>query len=237
MTQLDRQFWSTSLLRTVGYGLLVLALLDIIATFVPSKFSDAQWEFQTVGSLVEPVPIPLLGLALVFYGDANNRKKWEKPILKLFSWAALSVALLFLLLIPLAFTSVGRLDYSKNLQVSNQSAEQLSQLQQLGEQIRTGTVQDINNLINHSNIPLYLPPVDANDPQKFKNQLLAEITQAKKGVQIQSEMSRAQNHMTLLKNSWKWSLGALISAILFIRLWQLSSWTRQHSKTSKSKKV
>ncbi|MBV8884283.1 MAG: HpsJ family protein [Chroococcidiopsidaceae cyanobacterium CP_BM_RX_35] len=235
MTQSDKEFSGSSLiLRTVGYGLLILALLDVVATFVPSKFTDPNWEFQTVGSLVEPVPIPLLGLVLVFYGAANNRRRWEKPVLKSFSWAALLVGLLFLLLIPLAITNIGRLDALKNLQVSDQSAQQLSQLQQLGDQVRTGTIQDINNLINHSSIQFYLPPLDAKDPQKFKNQILAEIAQAKKQVQIQAEMSKAQNHTMLLKNSLKWSLGALVSAVLFIRLWQLSSWTRKNSRSKKA---
>ncbi|MBV9386905.1 MAG: HpsJ family protein [Chroococcidiopsidaceae cyanobacterium CP_BM_ER_R8_30] len=234
MTQSDKQFWSSSILRPVGYGLLVLALLDVIATFVPSNFTDPNWEFQTIGSLVEPVPIPLLGLMLVLYGDANNRKKWEKPVLKLFSWAALLVGLLFLLLIPLAITDVGRLEAIKNVQVSNQSAHQLSQLQQLGEQVHTGTIQDISNLISHSSAPFYLPPIDVQDPQKFKNQVSAEITQAKKQVQIQAEMSKAQNHVALLKDALKWSLGALVSTVLFIRLWQVSSWTRQNGKSKKA---
>ena len=221
------------MIRTVGYGLLILALFDIVEIFVLPNFMNPNWEFQTVGSLVERVPIPLLGLMLVFHGEVNSRKKWEKPILKLFSWASLIAGVVFILLIPLALSDIGRLDVINNLEVSNQSAQQLAQLQQLGEQASQGTGEDVNSLATRFNIQLDLPSTVTKDPQKFKSQLLAEIAKAKRSVQTQAEISKMQNHITLLKNSLKWSLGAVVSAVLFVRLWQLSFWTRGDSRRRK----
>lgn len=68
---------SASLLRWVGYGLLVLALMDVVDILLPPQLMNPAWEFQTIGALVERVPVPLLGLALVFFDGISSRKNWE----------------------------------------------------------------------------------------------------------------------------------------------------------------
>ncbi|MBW4450206.1 MAG: HpsJ family protein [Spirirestis rafaelensis WJT71-NPBG6] len=50
---------SMSILRSLGYGLLLLAFFDIVEMFVPPNFMNPAWEFQTFGALVERVPVPL----------------------------------------------------------------------------------------------------------------------------------------------------------------------------------
>lgn len=86
---------SSSLFRLVGYGLLVLALFDFIHILIPLRLMNPMWEFQTTGALVERVPVPLLGLMLVFYGETSSRKRWESNLLKFLSWASLLIGLLF----------------------------------------------------------------------------------------------------------------------------------------------
>ena len=77
---------SMTIVRVLGYGLLLLALFDIIEMFIPPNFMNPAWEFQTIGALVERVPVPLIGLVLVFFGERHSRTKWEIPILKLLAW-------------------------------------------------------------------------------------------------------------------------------------------------------
>lgn len=68
MTRADSdQGQSIYRLRWVGYGLLLLALFDTIEVLTPPQFTNPAWEFQTIGALVERVPVPLLGLVLVFF--------------------------------------------------------------------------------------------------------------------------------------------------------------------------
>ena len=55
------------ILRWVGYGFLVLGLFDTIEIFIPAKFMNPSWEFQTFGALVERVTVPLIGFVLVFF--------------------------------------------------------------------------------------------------------------------------------------------------------------------------
>jgi hypothetical protein len=65
---------SMNIFRVLGYGLLLLALFDILEMFIPPGFMNPAWEFQTFGALVERVPVPLIGFVLVFYGEKYSRK-------------------------------------------------------------------------------------------------------------------------------------------------------------------
>jgi hypothetical protein len=73
----------------LGYGLLLSAFFDIVEMFVLPNFMNPAWEFKTFGALVERVPVPLIGLVLVFFEEKNSRSKWEFPILKLLQRIAL----------------------------------------------------------------------------------------------------------------------------------------------------
>lgn len=213
--------------RLVGYGLLMLALFDLIYILVPLQLMNPIWEFQTIGGLVERVPIPLLGLMLVFYGEGTSRKKWEIILLKLLSWASLLIGFLFLLLVPLLVVNTSRL----NNQVSSQVTQQLTQLQQLENQVSNGTPQDINELATRLNQGR---PVDIKDPQQLKSRLLSEITKAKNTIQPQTTAALADRRLALLKNAAKWLLGSLVSGVLFIYMWNTTRWARRGSRMRKS---
>ena len=63
---------SFSLLRMIGYILLVFSLIDYIGILIPPRLTDPPWEFQAMGRLVEHVWSPLLGLAFVFFYTPSN---------------------------------------------------------------------------------------------------------------------------------------------------------------------
>ncbi len=215
---------SSSLLRLVGYGLLVLALFDFVNILVPLRLMNPRWEMQTIGALVERVPVPLLGLMLVFYGETSFRKKWEIAFLKVLSWASLLVGVLFLLLIPLVVVNTVRIDKQITYQSSTQVSQQLSGLQQLENQVNKGTDKDINVLATRLNQGRQ---VDVKDPQELKSRLLSEISMAKKTIQPQTTAALADGRLALLKNSIKWLLGSLVSGVLFIYIWANTGWTRR----------
>ncbi|MEN8447532.1 MAG: HpsJ family protein, partial [Cyanobacteria bacterium J06555_13] len=54
---------SMKFMRTIGYGLLALSILDLVAMVVPFDFKNPVWEFQRFGELVERSAVPLIGLA------------------------------------------------------------------------------------------------------------------------------------------------------------------------------
>lgn len=212
--------WSTYLIRVVGYGLLVLALFDIMAILVPLRLMNPAWEFETIGSLVERVAVPLLGLLLVFYGERNFRRKWEYSFLKLLSWLCLLWGVLFILLIPFGISNTVRLYRQTNTQITTQYNQQQQGVTQLEQQLQIAKPQDVENFLRSQR-----RSSNGKNPQEIKQQLLAEVASAKQKLQTQYQEAKTSQSHSLLKKSVKWNFGALVSGVLFIYIWRFTRWT------------
>jgi len=215
------QLASITILRTLGYGLLVLTLFDIVDIFIPPNFMNSAWEFQTLGKLVERVPVPLIGFALVFYGELHSRSKWEFPMLKFLSWLTLLFTVLFILLIPLGIVNTLRLNNQSVAQINNLSSKQISQAEQVEKQLSQATPEQINNFSK-----LQGRTLDGKNPQEVKSQLLSEVSQAKEKIKNQAEATQSFQGLNLVKTSVKWNLGALVSGALFFMIWKGTHWAR-----------
>lgn len=226
MKELQNFEWpSTALFRVAGYGLLMLALFDYANVFIPSRFTNPVWEFQMMGELVEKSPVPLIGLVFVFYGKEDFRKDIEEYILRALSWACLAVGIAFLLLLPLGINNTLRLNTYNNIQINNQVAQRMAQLQQINNKLReASSEQDINNLFN--NLTRQGRPPDIKSPEELKSRLFSEISTAQNRIKTESETTRKNQRLALLKNSAKWNLGSIIAGILFIYVWKITNWAR-----------
>lgn len=211
-------------LRWVGYGLLVLSLFDTISVLTPPDFLNPVWELQTMGALVERVPVPLLGLALIFFGEEYDRTDWEEIVLKALSWITLLLALFFLLMLPLGIFNTLRVNSQNSQQITAQSQQQLTQLQQVQDRLTKGSPEELKTLASELN-RLGLP-VNTQQPEELKTQILSKIPQAKQQLETQVKTVQSNQRLALFKNAVKWILGALISSILFFILWRGTSWAR-----------
>ncbi|QSJ20748.1 HpsJ family protein [Nostoc sp. UHCC 0702] len=209
------------ILRILGYGLLLLALLDIIEMFIPPNFMNPAWEFQTFGGLIERVAVPLIGLVFVFYGERDLRRKWELLFVKILSWLTLVIAISFLLLIPLLVSNTIRINKQNSVQISNAVQQQILQAEQVQKQLNAATPEQINNLLKKQG-----RSIEGKKPEEIKNQILSEISQAKTQIETQSQNTRSSQKLNLIKSSVKWNLGALISGALFFSLWKATKWAR-----------
>lgn len=226
-------------LRWLGYAFLLFAFIDAISTFIPPNFAEPAWKLQIMGKLVETVVVPLLGFGLIFFGEFYDRKSFEKPLLTFMSWLSLLLAIAFLLLIPLGAigalqvdSQLARLDSNQiQQQVLRQAAPTLTQIQQLEAQLNKSGPEDIKKLGDQlSNLGITF---DTRDPEKAKADLLTRVNQlksqaqeqVKKQVQEQVQANETKR-LEVRKNALKWSIGALIAAVLFFFLWKSSRWAR-----------
>lgn len=220
----SEQSFSIYRLRWIGYGLLILSLIDTISILTPPQFLNPVWELQTIGALVERVPVPLLGLALIFFGEEYERQGLEELFLKFLSWICLLLALLFLLMLPLGIVNTIRVNNDNNKQITDRANQQLAQLQQVEERLNKGTPEDLKNL--GGELARLGVQTNTQDPQELKTQILSRITPAKESLQKQSQAVQSNQRLALLKNSVKWLLGALISSVLFFTIWRGTDWAR-----------
>lgn len=227
----DRLARSIILLRWVGYGLLIFFWIDTIETLTPLRFTNPGWEFQTMGTIIEQIALPLIGLALVFFGELNLRSQGELILVKALSWLSLLGAIVLFLLIPLGILNTVRIDRQSNEQITSQLNQQITQIQQVREQLTNATTREqMQTLISRLDTQGRAPQIDNLEQLgQIKKQLSEFIDQSENTVKTQAQTTQKDRRLTLLKSSVKWNLGALISGVLFTLLWQGTRWARNKS--------
>ncbi|MEA5620208.1 HpsJ family protein [Cronbergia sp. UHCC 0137] len=227
MNNLEGNYWRSNFqFRFVGYILLILALLEVMNILIPLRFTNSNWELQTVGALVEVTPVPLLGMVLVFIGGSDNRnKKVEVLVLRVLSWCCLLMGVLFILLLPLGINSSWRIDKQNNAQIISNSSQQLEQAKRVKDLLgKVTTDEDISRIFKSLNPTANTP--DLKNPQDVKKQILSQIERLETDVKNQSNAAKRSNRLKLIKSSVKWNLGSIICAFAFIWLWRTTRWAR-----------
>jgi len=222
---------STRLLHWLGYGLLLLAFFDLVELLYPPRFMNPAWEFQLMGQLVERVPVPLIGFALVFFGRQKAWARWESVLLKVLSWLTLLFAAIFFLFVPLGIFNTVRLDNASAKQIKTQleqGQKQIETLKDLGTQVKTPEQMEqlLSQLDNQGRAPEIR---NLEQFEQVKQQLSGSINKAEADIASQAKAARSNQRQTLLKSSVKWNLGALVSGALFVLLWQGTGWARDRS--------
>ncbi len=210
------------IVRAVGYGLIILTVLDWVSMLTPLNLMNPVWEFQTFGQIVERVPVPLIGLAMAFWGGFINRRRGEVGFLKLLSLLTLFLALVFYLLIPLMIANTMRLDKQNTTQIDNALKQQIAQVENFEQKIAQANREQINQLLRTQGIN----PSDKSLPQ-IKDELRSRVFQSKEQIKNQAQFTRNSRRMNLLKSSIKWNVGAVVAGTLFMYLWKATAWVRK----------
>jgi len=212
-------------LHLVGYALLLLALFDFAAILYPPDLTNPNWEFQTMGQLVERVPVPLLGFLLVFYRTQGQVNRREIHLLRLLSWLALLLGVLYLAMVPLGVLDTKRIYEQDKNQIREQVASQTDPIEQVESQLEQA--QSRSQIQTILNAIIEQGEVQVQDPQQAKQQFLEQLKQRKQTLQQQGTQARQQRKQELLEQSAKWNAGALLSGFILVWTWRLTRWVRQ----------
>jgi hypothetical protein len=208
------------LFRLAGYGLLILTLFDVASAFIWVPLNDRAWQFQTAGIFVEKSVVPLIGFVMAFYGNDEARKKREQLVLRLLSWISLLTGVFYLVLLVILFINVPGLSDSGQEQINAQYTPEITRLQQLQSQVEKAPTTQIEAFMKSNK------SVNITDPNVFKSKLLQDAATAEKNLQARATITKNNQRQGLIKNAVKWGLGALVSAVLFIRIWAATRWAR-----------
>ncbi len=211
-------------LRWIGYGFLLFALIDTIHILIMIRPSDPTWVLQTIGQFVERVVVPILGFALVFFGEYFGRRDIEKIGLRILSWLCMVLAVLFFLMVPPVLLQTFNINNQAQQQVDKQVEQRLGQLKQLEEQLNQSNPEQIKTLA--SQLGTLGVSVDPKNPDAVKAQIQSRIKIVRDQLKPQADGATAAQTSNLLKNAIKWSFGALVSGALFLYLWKSSKWAR-----------
>ncbi len=222
----QRQVFSSGILRLVGYGLLVMAVVDILFLLIPPQLMNPLWEFQTMGAIVERIPVTLLGIVLVYYGERSDRAPIEILILKGLSWLSMVAAILLLLMIPLNISNSYRIYHQQNATVNAQFVSQKDAIQQFKEQLNAANSKDEIGAILQQQAQQQVIIPDSVNTQKLKADILTNLQNNQDNITSQAQSFRAQKRSLLFKKCLRWNLGALIASILFFLIWKSTDWAR-----------
>jgi hypothetical protein len=208
------------LFRAVGYGLLLLTLFDVVSAIVPPQFSNPGWQFQTAGGFVERSAVPLIGFILVFYDDRDARKKRELLLLRLLSWIALLTGIFYLALVVVFFLTPQGLNDRAEAQVKAQIEPEINKQQQIQAQFEKAQPAQIEAFMKNNR-------VTGIDAPAFKAKMIQNAVLTEKNLKERMALTTSGQRLGLIKNAVKWALGAMVTGVLFIKIWAGTSWARQ----------
>lgn len=203
-----------------------MAGFDILQSLIPLGFTNPLWEMSAMSSLVERVPIPILGFLFIFWGEDQERKIWEEKLLKLLPWLCVSLGIIFLLMLPLTTINTWRINQANNLQVDQKLQQEQRQIIQLESQVNQVNLEQLIAIATQ--LKSVGMEINITQPQpQLKADILAQIVKAK--TQMPDRATALKNNQTfdLLKKSLKLFLGALISSVLYLQIWRSSSWIKE----------
>lgn len=211
--------------RWIGYGLLLFALVDVIEVLVPPQFTNASWELQAIGQLVERAPVPLIGMALVFYGEQLGRSLVEALLLRVLSWLSILLMVVFLLMVPLGVVNTVKLNTQTTKTIDDRVEQQFTQLDQIQQQVDKASPKDLENLAEQLR-RAGVPEIKSNDPEELKREVSTRVTAFKEGIKKQAAQERTNRSRSLFEKAVKWNIGAVITGVLFFAIWKTSRWAR-----------
>lgn len=210
-SELNQNKWlPIFVLRLIGYALLLLTLVDTLAMILPPKLFDPAWELETIGRLVGQAPVQLIGFALVIYGGLHFRQSLDQYCFRAVPLVAFFLGVCFCLMIPLGIQDSRRLgqDYQ---QAKATLAQQMTELRKVEQEFRNASASDVMAQAQKSQPQITLD----QKPEAIKAKVLAQLQSQQKT--LQNQMNRvAQQSLTLLKNTIKWLLGAVIASLSFL---------------------
>ena len=207
------------LFRFVGYGLLLLTLFDVVSAVIPPQFSSPGWQFQTAGGFVERSAVPLIGFILVFYDNHEARKKRELIVLRILSWIALLSGVFYFALVVVFFITPPTLNDISQKQVTAQYEPRIAQAKQIQTQLSKAEPAQIEALMKNNR-------VTGTTVEMFKSKVMQEAVTAEKNLTTQADLTNSSQRMALFKNAIKWGLGALVTGVIFVRIWAGTAWAR-----------
>ena len=214
-----------SILRYLGYGLLVFALLDVVVILYPPQFTNPDWELQVIGQIVERVPVPLIGLAFVFLGDTSQWKFPERLLLKALSFLSLAIAALFLFLVPLGIFDTMRILENNQEQISGETEQRVEQIEQIKNLVKDANPQQLSQIAQQ--LPNISQSIDADNPQQLREEILSRLEQQQTQIQEQATNTQSEGRSNLLQNAIKWITGAFLAAVLSAIIFIQTAWVRK----------
>lgn len=209
-------------IRIVGYGLLIMSLLDVTGILLRLQAINGPILFQTAGAILERIPVPILGFFLVLWGGTNLQPSLERSLVQILRWVSLLCGIAVLFTVPLILSTSLQLNAQINPTLTAQAKQQKQQLQSLEKQVSIASTQELDQLRQGWNQQPNQPDIET--PDAFKSAVLKDINQRRQSLQFQLNATEKGRRMDLMTNTVKWIITAIVGGFSLLYLWYLNGW-------------
>jgi len=216
--------------RILGGLLVLFYFIEAFASLWSLELRNPSSELRFTSSMVDRIPLGVLGLGLLFLHPRFIRRKVERFVLGGLAWVPLLLAGIQLLLIPMSMNSAARLfqisSYNLNLEVEDQAKKVRSVLDTT---LRLSEMEQ-QNMVNRYN---------AANPNKKPVELSAFIQNLKDEVQLQEKKINEQRQAVmgqqkkiLYGSQFGYLLRSGVGVAALFFLWRAIGWARQGGQKS-----
>ena len=221
------QFRSMGLVHIVGYGILLLSFVDVFTIVFPPRFMNPTWEFQAFGQCIERAPVLFLALVLIFFGEDNPRGNIERIFVRILSWFTLVLALACFILVPLGIFNTIRIDQTNEQRANFELSQQLSQLREVRGQIEeASSSEELRGLVSLLRSNSSSPLLDSEDLSQTQDRLFSVLKNREQLFIADNSRQISKQHRALVKQSFKWNFGAVITGTMLLLTWINTRWAR-----------
>jgi hypothetical protein len=220
---------SLSITNFIGYIILVLAFLDYAVILIPPQLFNPTWEFQTIGQFVEHSWAILLGLMFIFYRRHNDHIGGrELHFLAIISRLTLFVGIIYFLATPLLISDALRINNNNSTLVNQQLSLQLDRVQAFEAQLNQQSQAQLEQLIKSysQNQDRNQDKSKATSPEEFKAKILADVKAKEQLSKQQIQQTLKNRKINLVKNTFKWALGTILTGFSLLFIWNSTQWVR-----------
>lgn len=229
-------------LKVVAVILILSSLLDYIILLIPFKPLDQQWQIAFTNQIVDRGIIPMVGITFLLVGywigsatDAPGRAKSAFLDLRFWAFSLASVlGLVFLLLVPLHISNLGRAVSDRISEIDQQATVAEGRIEQQSAQMDSlladeQRLKEIDEAIEKGEVQgQKLQPAQLQQLQQVREQILslrqdpaalkAEIEKAQTQVRDQKLKLKQQANTEATKNGVRISISSLLLAIGYMAI-------------------
>ncbi len=137
--KIDSMLAGVKSVRLLGYILIVLFFMDIAYVVYPTDFFNPTWEMRKMSEVLERLPVPFIGLVLIFWGGLFQREMRDTFLLWMTSWFCFWIGVIMFLGIPLAALNTFRVIDTYQLEMDARLQQQTDNANELITALRLCT--------------------------------------------------------------------------------------------------
>lgn len=211
----------------VGYGLLVLFALDmaqVLAAYRPFRPEEDQ---ALILQVIERVAVPLVAYVLIFWSEPGAANRFEMRVRKLVSIASLPMAV--------GCAGLGVMAVHSGLRLSTEAANAIERQERARSAGLERLAHDLQGMSAERVRATYLELVrrgagQAEEnlaPEQMRETIAGVLPQALEASRAAADREVAQAKRLQFLVSAKYCIGGLISAVLFLFVWETTASARR----------